>query len=124
MVCWLIWGASQVPPDKDAAWRPIVLALLTIVAAYSLIGIWLATAGKCGGEQEAGVIAFYSIIYAYFGRYLPIVVIPVGLWALFRFTAIAIPIRKAAIVTAVLLVLAFACGLIVHTTGGCPPVGM
>jgi surface polysaccharide O-acyltransferase-like enzyme len=104
--------------------RPVIMAALSIVALYALVVIWVATVGRCGGEQELGVVAFYSVIYAYFLWFLPVVVIPVGLWALFRFRTINISTRNAAIVTAALVLVAAICNRLVHTTAGCAPVGM
>jgi surface polysaccharide O-acyltransferase-like enzyme len=100
------------------------MAALSIVALYALVVIWIATVGRCGGEQELGVIAFYSIIYAYFMWFLPLVVIPVGLWALFRFRDINVSTRNGAIVAAVLVLVAAVCNRAIHTTAGCAPVGM
>jgi surface polysaccharide O-acyltransferase-like enzyme len=104
--------------------RPVVMAALSIVALYALVVIWIATMGRCGGGQELGVIAFYSIIYAYYLWFLPLVVIPVGLWALFRFREINLSTRNAAMVTAVLVLAAAVCNRTIHTTTGCAPVGM
>ena len=106
------------------ALRPVVMAALSIVALYALVVIWIATIGRCGGEQELGVIAFYSIINAYFLWLLPLVLIPVGLWALFRFRDIHVSMRRAAIVTAALVLVAAICNRAIHTTAGCAPVGM
>ena len=104
--------------------RPVVMAALSIVALYALVVIWIATVGRCGGEQELGVIGFYSIIYAYFLWFTPIVVIPAGLWAVFRFRDINVSTRNAAIVAAALVLAAALCNVTMHTTTGCAEVGM
>lgn len=106
------------------ALRPVLMAALSIVALYALVVIWIATAGRCGGEQELGVIAFYSIIYAYFLWFLPLVAIPVGLWALFRIRDIHVSTRNAAIFTGALVLVAAICNRTIQTTAGCAPVGM
>jgi hypothetical protein len=107
-----------------ATWRPVVMAALSIVALYALVVIWVATVGRCGGEQELGVIGFYSIIYAYFLWFTPVVIVPVGLWALFRLRDIKISTRNAAIVVAALVLVAALCNLTIRTTTGCAEVGM
>jgi hypothetical protein len=114
-----------VTEDTDRAFQPVALAFMALVAGYSIVGIWLATGGQCGGVVEAVSILTYTILLSSLAYFLPIIVVPVALWALFRFTpAGTLSPRSAGLVTFTLLAAAIALALTTRTTAGCPPLQM